>query len=109
MDDLLLREICKLTGVTRRAVQGYEKEGLIASSGKNNKGYLLYDARTTDDIKRIKLFQQRGFSLKEIKTFPELNKEDFKFTLIQKVFELQKKQSQLKSVAMEIQAIIAEL
>ena len=36
MDDLLLRELCRLTGVTRRAVQGYEKEGLVSPSGKTN-------------------------------------------------------------------------
>lgn len=40
MDDLLLREICRLTDVSRRAIQGYEKEGLVMPCGKNKYGYL---------------------------------------------------------------------
>ena len=109
MDDLLLREICRLTGVTRRAVQGYEKEGLVTPCGKNKYGYLLYSSITIERIKEIKLFQERGFSLKEIKSFETLSHEEYKLILIQKVVELRKKQSYLETVASEIQAIISEL
>ena len=30
-----LREVCDLLGVSRRAVQGYEKVGLVEPSGRN--------------------------------------------------------------------------
>ena len=33
--DKTLREMCNETNVTRRAVQGYEKLGLVFASGKN--------------------------------------------------------------------------
>lgn len=65
--DMTLREIDDMFGVSRRAVQGYEKAGLISASGKNERGYLLYDKTTQDRIRQIKLFQQMGFTLKEIK------------------------------------------
>jgi len=65
--DMTLREIDDMFGVSRRAVQGYEKAGLISASGKNERGYLLYDKTTQDRIRKIKLFQQMGFTLKEIK------------------------------------------
>lgn len=38
-----LREVCEMYRVTRRAIQGYEKAGLVLPSGKNKYGYLLYD------------------------------------------------------------------
>ena len=37
-----LRQVCTELNVSRRAVQGYEKAGLVAPSGKNKYGYLLY-------------------------------------------------------------------
>lgn len=67
MDELLLREVCQLVGVTRRAVQGYEKSGLVAATGKNKMGHLLYDKAAVDTIKEIKRYQNCGFSLTEIK------------------------------------------
>ena len=109
MGVLLLREICELTGVTRRAVQGYEKEGLMKPSSKNKQGYLLYDQEAVVRIKEIKLFQERGFTLKEIKSFETLSREDYKFKLTQKVSELEKRQSQLEVVALQIQTIISTL
>ena len=109
MGVLLLREICELTGVTRRAVQGYEKEGLVKPSSRNKQGYLLYDQEAVVRIKEIKLFQERGFTLKEIKSFETLSREDYKFKLTQKVSELENLQSQLEVVALQIQTIISTL
>lgn len=75
-------------------------------SSKNKKGYLLYDQEAVVRIKEIKLFQERGFSLKEIKSFEDMPTEDLKFVLTQKIFELKKRQIYLKSIAVEIQKII---
>ena len=62
-----LREICNILEVTRRAVQGYEKAGLVTPSERNKYGYLLYNEIEQERIKKIKLYQQFGFKLKEIK------------------------------------------
>ena len=64
---MTLREICVAAGVTRRAVQGYEKAGLVSPTGKTSRGYLLYDLNSQERIKVIRLYQQLGFSIKEIK------------------------------------------
>ena len=109
MGDLLLRELCALTRVTRRAVQGYEKEDLVKPSGKNKHGYLLYDKETVSKISKIKILQDRGFSLKEIKSFDTMSGEELKFLLIQRIVVLKKKQIHLGSVISEIQAIISEI
>jgi len=63
-----LNELHMELGVSRRAVQGYEKAGLVSASGKNKYGHLLYDEKAPERIARIKLFQQLGFSIKEIRT-----------------------------------------
>lgn len=67
MNAMTLREICTTTGVSRRAVQGYEAIGLVKATGKNIYGHLLYDENAKNRIKKIRLFQDMGFSLKEIK------------------------------------------
>lgn len=67
MEEMTLREVCDVAKVSRRAIQGYESAGLVAATGKNGRGYLLYDENAQEKIKRIKLFQEMGFSIKEIK------------------------------------------
>lgn len=66
MATMTLRELCDSLGVTRRAVQGYEKAGLVCAVDKNERGYLLYDEEAQEKIDRIKVYQQFGFTIKEI-------------------------------------------
>ena len=63
---MTLREIRNEFGVSRRAVQGYEKAGLVSPSGQNKYGYLLYDEIAVERIRSVKMYQDFGFSLKEI-------------------------------------------
>ena len=67
MNSKTLRELHDALGVSRRAVQGYEKAGLVSTTSKNKYGHLLYDQAAQDRIQRIKLYQQLGFRLAEIK------------------------------------------
>ena len=62
-----LSEVCSALEVSRRAVQGYENAGLVSATGKNKYGHLLYDEDAQRRIKQIKLLQQLGFRVKEIK------------------------------------------
>lgn len=66
MSEMTLREVCQNLGVSRRAVQGYEKAKLVSASRKTDSGYLLYNVASRERIKQIKLFQDMGFSIKEI-------------------------------------------
>lgn len=50
-----LRELCEHTGVSRRAIQGYEKAGLMTAAIKNERGYLLYDSNAQDRVRMIRL------------------------------------------------------
>ena len=62
-----LSEVCSVLKVSRRAVQGYENAGLVSASGKNKYGHLLYDEEAQRRIKQIRLLQQLGFRVKELK------------------------------------------
>ena len=62
-----LSEVCSVLKVSRRAVQGYENAGLVSATGKNKYGHLLYDEEAQRRIKQIRLLQQLGFKVKEIK------------------------------------------
>ena len=61
-----LREICETLDISRRALQGYEKAGLVSATGRNKYGHLLYDETAKLRIEKIKFYQQLGFSLKEL-------------------------------------------
>ena len=75
---MTLKEVCINLGVTRRAVQGYEKAGLVSSVGKNKYGYLLYDEATIEKIRSIKMYQDFGFTIKEIKVLLNASDELYK-------------------------------
>lgn len=63
-----LHEVYEELGVTRRAVQGYEKRGLVKPSARNKYGHLLYDDQAQRRIALIKDYQKLGFKLKEIES-----------------------------------------
>lgn len=68
-----IREVCELTGVTRRALQEYEKKGieLVRHTTVNESGYWLYDEETVEKIKLIKGFSAAGLTRKQIKAIIE--------------------------------------
>ena len=65
-------------GLSRRTIQGYEKEGLVKYSGKTKMGHLLYDERAMYRVLFIRYCQNIGFSLKEIKAFIDESNEVIK-------------------------------
>ena len=71
-----LRELCEHTGVSRRAIQGYEKAGLMSAAARNERGYLLYDAKAQDRVRMIKLLQNLEFSIREIAELDNRSKDE---------------------------------
>ncbi|MCI8691259.1 MAG: MerR family transcriptional regulator [Lachnospiraceae bacterium] len=104
-----LQEICNELGVTRRAVQGYEKANLVSRVGKNKYGYLLFGEAERDRIRRIKLYQQFGFKIKEIKNLIDAPDCIVKETLERQVLILKKEQEELNTLIEIAKELIAEL
>ncbi len=98
MKDMTLREVCEMTAVSRRAIQGYEKAGLVAATGKNVRGYLLYDEAARDRIQLIKLFQQLGFSIKEIKAIIDAPGPELKAAIEQQIEKLHDESRQMELI-----------
>ena len=87
--DMTLREVCTATNVSRCAVQGYEKAGVVRASGKTSRGYLIYNEETQERIRQIRLYQQLGFSIKEITEIINAPNEVIKAALEVQVVKLQ--------------------
>lgn len=60
------REVCELTGVTRRALQGFNEMGLLKPSKIEDNGYWYYDAEAIAKLKDILVFQDLGYTRAEI-------------------------------------------
>lgn len=107
--EMTLREVCDTLKVSRRAVQGYEKAGLVCASGKNRYGYLIYDEHAQERIRQIKLFQQLGFTLKEIKEIIDAPNPVVKAALEERVEKLQEKREDLDELISKAYELIETL
>lgn len=107
--EMTLREVCDTLKVSRRAVQGYEKAGLVCASGKNRYGYLIYDEHAQERIRQIKLFQQLSFTLKEIKEIIDAPNPVVKAALEERVEKLQEKREDLDELISKAYELIETL
>lgn len=107
--DMTLREVCTATNVSRRAVQGYEKAGLVSASGKTNRGYLIYDEETQDRIQQIRLYQQLGFSIKEIKEIIDAPNDVIKAALEVQVVRLREQGENIEVLIRQAHELIEKL
>ena len=64
---MTVHEVSKLTGVSIRALQYYDKIGLLKPTGYTQSGYRLYDDTAMETLQQILLFRELEFPLKEIK------------------------------------------
>ena len=104
-----LRQVCAELKVSRRAVQGYEKAGLVAASGKNKYGHLLYGEPERERIQLVRFYQQLGFQLKEIKELLDADGLVKKAALQAKVAELEKADIHLRELICQAKEYIAAL
>lgn len=65
---MTVKEVSKLTGVSIRALQYYDKIGLLHPAGYTEAGYRLYDDTALERLQNILLFRELEFSLKDIKS-----------------------------------------
>lgn len=63
-----IREVCRATGLTPRALHHYDAIGLLKPTEVTEAGYRLYDDAALRRLQTILLFRELEFPLKEIKT-----------------------------------------
>ncbi len=93
-----VNEVSKLTGVSIRTLQYYDKIGLLQPTKYTESGYRLYDDTALERLQQILLFRELEFPLKEIKEI--LNSPDFdrNRALEQQVTMLEMKKEHLENL-----------
>ena len=109
MSEMTLREVCQCIGVSRRAVQGYEEAKLVSATGRTERGYLLYNESATERIKDIKLYQDMGFTIKEIIAIIDAPSEVKKAALLLRKEELNNKILHERTMIEIIQEMLLQL
>lgn len=98
MKEATLREVCEKYDVSRRAIQGYEKEGLVIATGKNKMGHLLYDENAQMRIQKIRILQKLGFSIKEIKLIIDAPKETLVPLIKEQIVKLEEEKEHMEEL-----------
>ncbi len=63
---MTVNQVSRLTGVSIRTLQYYDKIGLLKASAYTEAGYRLYDAAALEHLQQILLFRELEFPLKDI-------------------------------------------
>lgn len=64
---MMINEVSRLTGVSIRTLQYYDRIGLLKATAYTGAGYRLYDDAALEQLQQILLFRELEFPLKEIK------------------------------------------
>jgi MerR family Zn(II)-responsive transcriptional regulator of zntA len=67
-------ELSKETGVTVGTIRFYERKNLLRPAGRTPSGYRTYSKQDVQSVKGIRLTQDLGFTLKEIKELLDLHR-----------------------------------
>ena len=93
-----VNEVSKLTGVSIRTLQYYDKIGLLSPSVRTEAGYRLYDDTALERLQEILLFRELEFPLADIKTILSAPGFDRKKALDQQIQLLTLKKQRLEGI-----------
>lgn len=95
---MTVNEVSRLTGVSIRALQYYDKIGLLHPAEYTESGYRLYDDAALERLQQILLFRELEFPLKEIKAILDSSDFDRGKALEQQITLLTMKKEHLESL-----------
>lgn len=95
---MTVNEVSKLTGVSVRALQYYDKIGLLKPTEYTASGYRLYDDTALEMLQQILLFKELEFPLKEIKEIISRSDYDRSKALEQQITLLTMKKEHLENL-----------
>ena len=93
-----VHEVSRLTGVSIRALQYYDKIGLLSPAAYSESGYRLYDDASLERLQQILLFRELEFPLKEIRSIVSRPDFDRKKALEQQVELLTLKKEHIENL-----------
>lgn len=95
---MTVKEVSKMTGVSVRTLQYYDRIGLLHPAAYTDSGYRLYDDGTLEKLQLILLFRALEFPLKEIKVIIESPDFDRKKALEQQITLLELKKEHIENL-----------
>ena len=109
MRNRTLRDIYEEYGISRRTIQGYEKEGLVQATDKMKRGYLLYNEEMVERMMQIRFYQDIGYRVRQIKDIIDATNDIKKESLEVKLEELKAEKNKINDLIHQLDKIIAEL
>lgn len=95
---MIVNEVSRLTGVSIRALQYYDKIGLLPPADYTEVGYRLYDDETLQKLQIILLFRELEFPLKDIRRIIESPVFDREKALEQQIHILELKKEHIENL-----------
>jgi len=95
---MTVHEVSRLTGVSIRALQYYDRIGLLHPAGHTDAGYRLYDDAAMEILQQILLFRELEFPLKEIRRIIQSPSFDRQKALEQQITLLELKKEHLDNL-----------
>lgn len=95
---MTVNEVSKLTGVSIRTLQYYDKIGLLHPAKYTESGYRLYDDTALEKLQQILLFRELEFPLKDIKAIMDNPNFDRSKALEQQIALLTLKKEHLENL-----------
>lgn len=99
-----VNEVAKLTGVTVRTLQYYDKIGLLTPCSKTESRYRLYDTENLMTLQQILLYKELGFALNDIQRL--LSSSDNQTRLIEQKSLLEEKKNRFSQMIAQIDGLI---
>ena len=93
-----VNEVSKLTGVSIRTLQYYDKIGLLKPAEYTESGYRLYDDAALERLQQILLFRELEFPLKDIKDIVTRSDFDKRKALAQQMALLELKKEHIENL-----------
>lgn len=93
-----VNEVSKLTGVSIRTLQYYDKIGLLKPAEYTESGYRLYDDAALERLQQILLFRELEFPLKDIKDIVTRSDFDKRLALDQQIELLELKKEHIENL-----------
>ncbi len=95
---MTVHEVSKLTGVSIRTLQYYDRIGLLHPAEYTGAGYRLYDEAALETLQQILLFRELEFPLKDIRQIIRSPSFDRKKALEQQIELLRMKKEHLENL-----------
>ncbi len=95
---MTVKAVSRLTGVSIRTLQYYDKIGLLRAAAYTESGYRLYDDAALERLQQILLFRELEFPLKDIRRILESPGYDRRKALEQQVRLLELKKEHIENL-----------